>query len=131
MWNPLEPVGDQKGLATKLMIKYLGPFRVVRKASPVNYEIHDLHTTKTRLVHVQRLRPFSPWQLSRVEKIDTPTDDVPLKTHTFDPTDFAGRRHRRVTETDAQGPSVQRQKIEVYVDVPTKPAAETPRETLE
>ena len=46
LWNPLEPIGDRKGLATKLMIKYLGPFRVVRKVSPVNYEIRDLHMSK-------------------------------------------------------------------------------------
>src|SRR4051812_30391262 len=36
LWNPLEPIGDRKGLATKVMIKHLGPFRVVRKVSPVN-----------------------------------------------------------------------------------------------
>jgi transposase InsO family protein len=128
LWNPLEPIGERKGLATKLMIKYLGPFRVVRKVSDVNYEIRDLHTGKTRLVHVQRLRPFSPWRLSHVDEIDTPTNEVPLDSHSFRPTDFTGRRRRRALEENAQGPTVKRQKIEVYVDIPTKTPDKAPQD---
>ena len=29
LWNPLEPTGPRQGLALKLLVKYLGPFRVV------------------------------------------------------------------------------------------------------
>ena len=51
--------------------------------------------------------------------------------HSFEPTDFKGRRPGRAMETNVQGPAVQRQRIEVYVDVPVKPTAEAPRETQE
>src|SRR6185436_11448787 len=102
--------------ATKLMIKYLGPFRIVQQVTPVVYEIRDLYSGQKRTVHVQRLRTFSPWKLSHVESIDTPPGDVPLETYDFQPTDFTGRRPQQRHDQEHQPLPVQHQKIEVYVD---------------
>jgi len=120
LWNPLEPMGARKGLATQLMVKYLGPFRVTRQVSPVDYEIRDFFTGKTRVVHVQRLRPFSPWRLAHVDEVDKPSDDVPLDAYEFLPIDFTGRRRKRTHDSENREPRIMRQKIEIFVDVPNK-----------
>lgn len=54
----------QPGLSQKLLSKYIGPYRVVRRLSPTNYEVSPLsppqdHRSKTTdIVHVARMKPF-------------------------------------------------------------------------
>ncbi len=120
LWNPLEPTGPRQGLASKLLVKYTGPFRVVRMTTPVDYEIVDLHSGQKRNVHVKRLRPFSPWKLSHVEELNLPDENVPLGSYEFAVTDFTGRTRRKRERLDKGPTDVKRQKIEVFVDIPQK-----------
>ena len=49
----------KKGLSPKLMAKWLGPFRITKKLSEVNYELTDLlNKRKPTAVHVNRLKPY-------------------------------------------------------------------------
>lgn len=60
LWLPSRRVG----LSEKLMSRYVGPYRVIRKVTSVTYEIAPLHTTSvpasvpTDIVHVSRLKPY-------------------------------------------------------------------------
>ena len=42
----------------KLGMKFLGPYKVVRKIGDVSYEIEAHHTGKTKVVHVNHLKPY-------------------------------------------------------------------------
>jgi len=51
----------KKGLNPKLMHKYHGPYRIVRKVSALNYECEKLNAKKPSGIqkfHIQRLKPF-------------------------------------------------------------------------
>lgn len=62
VWTPIR----RRGLSEKLLSKYFGPYRVLRRVSDVNYEVipdEDLSSPKRRLprpeiVHVVRLKPY-------------------------------------------------------------------------
>lgn len=60
LWTPLR----QTGRSPKLLPKYVGPYRIVSRSSPVNYEVEPVNTPPDRryrtreIVHVLRLRPY-------------------------------------------------------------------------
>ena len=44
--------------AAKLALRFIGPFKVVRKASEVTYEIEAPLTKKRKIVHVNHMKPY-------------------------------------------------------------------------
>ncbi|UYV81651.1 hypothetical protein LAZ67_20001814 [Cordylochernes scorpioides] len=51
------------GLSEKLLKRYFGPYRVIRKISSVNYQVEGLTNTRRRrktqdIVHVVRMKPY-------------------------------------------------------------------------
>ncbi|KZR99340.1 Uncharacterized protein APZ42_004828, partial [Daphnia magna] len=42
----------------KLLHRWLGPYTVVRQTTPSNYELRLGRTVKTKIVHVERMKPF-------------------------------------------------------------------------
>src|SRR5690606_5444735 len=46
------------GLSTKLLQKFYGPYRILRRTSPVNYEIESLDSRHQDVVHVDRLKAY-------------------------------------------------------------------------
>lgn len=60
----------KKGLAEKLLHRWLGPYTVIRETTPVNYEVKlKAGRGKTDIVHVARMKPFR-------EFLDT---DIPVE----------------------------------------------------
>ena len=56
VYKPFRKVGK----AEKLLHRWLGPFRVVRRTTPVNYEVINLSGKgKTDIVHVVSMKPFT------------------------------------------------------------------------
>jgi hypothetical protein len=47
----------EKGLTTKFLSRWTGPFQITHQVNPVTYRL-EKHTNP---VHVQRLRPYRPW----------------------------------------------------------------------
>jgi hypothetical protein len=54
LFNP----ANVKGKSPKLMCKWEGPYTVVRKISDLVYEIKSSSTAKSKVVHVNRLKPY-------------------------------------------------------------------------
>ena len=49
------------GLSEKLLKRYFGPYKILRRCGPVNYEVSTLPVSEESLrdiVHVSRLKPF-------------------------------------------------------------------------
>ncbi|KZS19595.1 Uncharacterized protein APZ42_013916 [Daphnia magna] len=46
------------GLAEKLLHRWHGPYSIVRKITPLNYEVQLNNSKKTEVVHVERLKSF-------------------------------------------------------------------------
>ncbi|KZR95625.1 Uncharacterized protein APZ42_010543, partial [Daphnia magna] len=64
VYKPFRKVGKSE----KLLHRWLGPFKVLRKTTPVNYEVTSATGRgKTDIVHVIRMKPFfeasNEWQL--------------------------------------------------------------------
>jgi hypothetical protein len=56
------------GRSEKLLLRWFGPYIVIRKIGDVNYEVRKLNAKKatTDVVHVNRMLPyFDPWTGSR------------------------------------------------------------------
>jgi hypothetical protein len=66
------------GKSEKLFKSYEGPFRILRKNGPVNYEIQSVEfpRRKPKIVHIQRLRR---WHTGRIEGIEEVREPVRLK----------------------------------------------------
>ncbi|XP_064462530.1 uncharacterized protein LOC135373225 [Ornithodoros turicata] len=62
MWTPTRPIGRSE----KLLPRYTGPYRVVRRVSDLNYQVEpctpprDRRTPALQLTHVLRLKPYTP-----------------------------------------------------------------------
>ena len=56
IFNPAKKVG----MTSKFLIKWHGPYTILRKHTPVDYEIKlgDRANSKTEVIHVSRIRPF-------------------------------------------------------------------------
>jgi hypothetical protein len=54
MHNPAVPVGVTK----KLVKMYTGPFVVINKTSPVNYEVMNSITSSKFIVHIQQVKQY-------------------------------------------------------------------------
>jgi hypothetical protein len=55
----LHSISKHKGLASKLVHPWIGPYRIVRQVSPVNYELTTVGNRHFKeVVHVSRLKPF-------------------------------------------------------------------------
>ncbi|XP_064470018.1 uncharacterized protein LOC135384761 [Ornithodoros turicata] len=60
LWTPTR----LPGRSTKLLKRYVGPYRVTRQLSPLNYEVTpllpppDRRSRGTEVVHVLRMKPF-------------------------------------------------------------------------
>uniref|UniRef100_A0A7M5XFT0 Reverse transcriptase n=1 Tax=Clytia hemisphaerica TaxID=252671 RepID=A0A7M5XFT0_9CNID len=66
----------QKGLSPKLMAKWIGPFRITKKLSEVNYELSDpLNKRKPTAVHVNRLKSFKDPNFRVMEDEDKSSDE--------------------------------------------------------
>ena len=50
-----------KGLSTKLLPRWRGPYRVITKVNEVNYRVETTDQHKTLLVHVQSMHQYRPW----------------------------------------------------------------------
>ncbi|UYV71727.1 hypothetical protein LAZ67_9000138, partial [Cordylochernes scorpioides] len=54
IWTPIRKVGR----ADKLQKNYIGPFKVIRKTSPVNYEVKEVKGRGKKIVHVSRMKLY-------------------------------------------------------------------------
>ena len=73
----------------KLGLKFLGPYRVTRKLNEVNYEIEAPETKKTKIVHINQLKPY----LSEVREADLKgIQDIPLTDPYTDPFLYSGEK---------------------------------------
>lgn len=61
VWSPIR----RRGHSDKLMRRYFGPYKVVRRTSDVNYEVlpegavrSPRSTTRSEVVHVARMKPY-------------------------------------------------------------------------
>ncbi|KAJ3661677.1 hypothetical protein Zmor_006064 [Zophobas morio] len=60
IFTPVRKIGKSE----KLLLKYFGPYYVVKKVNEVDYEIRKgpTKTSKTDIVHVSRILPYNdPW----------------------------------------------------------------------
>ena len=95
----------------KLGLKFLGPYRVTRKLNEVNYEIEAPATKKTKIVHINQLKPY----LSEVRDSDLPgIPDIPLTDPYTDPFLYSGEgleapRERRVDPPQDEGSAEKRE----------------------
>jgi hypothetical protein len=66
------------GKSEKLFKSYEGPFRILRKNGPVNYEIQNVEfpRRKPKIVHIQRLRR---WHTGKIEGIEEIREPIRLK----------------------------------------------------
>ena len=64
------------GLATKLLHKYHGPYRIVRKKSELTYELEGIAAgdRQKMTVHVQRLKPFVSRRTEEFDPVTTLTN---------------------------------------------------------
>ena len=49
----------EKGMSTKFLARWTGPYKISAKVNPVNYRLEG----HQNLVYVQRLRKYRPWSL--------------------------------------------------------------------
>ncbi|UYV70961.1 hypothetical protein LAZ67_8001260, partial [Cordylochernes scorpioides] len=54
IWTPIRKVGR----ADKLQKNYIGPFKIIRKTSPVNYEVKEVTGRGKKIVHVSRMKLY-------------------------------------------------------------------------
>lgn len=117
LWNPLK-LHNKDNASSKLLVKYIGPYRIIRKISPVIYEIMSLFTKKKQMIHVQRLQLYNPWKLNHIDEIES-QENTPMEEYTQDFTDFTKQKQKKMTQEKVIKKPI-RQKIEMYVDVPEK-----------
>ena len=48
------------GQVAKLARRWIGPYRVLKQISPVNFELSKVGSTKTEIIHVNRMKRFFP-----------------------------------------------------------------------
>ena len=118
LWNPIKAKKNNND-STKLLVKYIGPYRVIRKISSVIYEILNLFTKKKQMIHVQRLQIYNPWKLHQVEEKET-KDDIPMEEYTQDFTNFVKQKQKKSKDQEEAIKKPIRRKIEVYVNIPEK-----------
>ncbi|UYV81700.1 hypothetical protein LAZ67_20002038, partial [Cordylochernes scorpioides] len=85
------------GLSEKLLKRYFGPYRVIRKISSVNYQVEGVTNTRRRrktqdIVHVVRMKPYHDPEVqeqiaqghsdmeSRLRRLENNVADVPVAT---------------------------------------------------
>lgn len=68
----------RKGISPKLSHNYHGPFVVLRRTSPVNYELQEVNGKKTILVHVSRMSRYMPRELSSISESESEDAEVVL-----------------------------------------------------
>ncbi|UYV84440.1 hypothetical protein LAZ67_X002171, partial [Cordylochernes scorpioides] len=54
IWTPIRKVGR----ADKLQKNYIGPFKIIRKTSTVNYEVEEVTGRGKKIVHVSRMKLY-------------------------------------------------------------------------
>ncbi|UYV73036.1 K02A2.6-like [Cordylochernes scorpioides] len=54
IWTPIRKIGR----ADKLQKNYIGPFKIIRKTSPVNYEVKEVTGRGKKIVHVSRMKLY-------------------------------------------------------------------------
>jgi transposase InsO family protein len=62
------------GMSQKLFKSFDGPFRILRKQGPVNYEVQSIEhpRRKPKLVHIQRLKRWHTGRIEGIEEIRPP-----------------------------------------------------------
>ncbi|KAJ3306203.1 hypothetical protein HDU93_006206, partial [Gonapodya sp. JEL0774] len=73
----------REGKSTKLISRWIGPYRIVEEVSPVTYKVRHLYTGAETTAHVQRLRkivahPRILNDASAVALVPVVRDDVDL-----------------------------------------------------
>ena len=87
----------KKGASQKLVSRWEGPYLIIRKLSNVNYRIQDKPRGKMRVVHFDRLKPYTgtpmeSWQTEPPRQVtETPPHVDPERLP-------AGRHHQRSDE---------------------------------
>ena len=91
IFKPFRTVGK----AEKLLHRWLGPYRVLRQTSPLNYEVmlDESKTGKTDTVHVVAMKPFYPSTFENLRPL--PESDVRRKP---------GRPNKVITGQDPMAP---------------------------
>ncbi|UYV71788.1 K02A2.6-like [Cordylochernes scorpioides] len=68
IWTPIRKVGR----ADKLQKNYIGPFKIIRKTSPVNYEVKEVTGRGKKIVHVSRMKLYRTPDLRTITLNKTP-----------------------------------------------------------
>jgi len=124
IYKPFRKVGKSE----KLLHRWLGPFRVIRKTTPVNYEIQAASGKgKTDIVHVVKMKPFYQSIVENEEEEDE-DDDVDFDE---DNNDMDKEIPEEITETieqieTAHEPSIETE--EIPTPEPEEEAVAAPQE---
>jgi hypothetical protein len=74
------------GESTKLISKWVGPYRVIEAVNPVTYRVRHINTDKELIAHVNRLRKIQPYIPPKEYSLGIPSSDMsPTADLTIDP----------------------------------------------